>query len=35
VAGGSAYRTIEVVVDKKGLDIYTKAGYYSIPAAAR
>jgi hypothetical protein len=24
-----------VVVDKKGLDIYTKAGYYSIPAAAR
>ncbi len=35
IASGSAYRTIEVVVDKKGLDIYTKAGYYSIPAAAR
>jgi VWFA-related protein len=33
VAGGSAYRSIEVVVDKHNLDVLTKAGYYSIPAA--
>lgn len=33
VAGASAYRTLEVVVDKKGLNIYTKAGYYPIPSA--
>jgi VWFA-related protein len=33
VAGGSAYRSIVVEVDKKGLDIYTKSGYYSIPSA--
>ena len=31
VAGASAYRTLEVVVDKKGLNIYTKAGYYPVP----
>jgi VWFA-related protein len=30
---GSAYRNIEVLVDKKGLNIYTKAGYYAIPTA--
>jgi VWFA-related protein len=33
VKGGSAYRTIEVIVDKKGLNIYTKAGYYPLPMA--
>ena len=33
VSGGSAYRSIEVLVDKKGLDIYTKRGYYPVPAA--
>jgi VWFA-related protein len=33
VAGGSAYRNIEVLVDKKGLNIYTKAGYYPVPSA--
>ncbi len=32
VAGSSAYRTIEILVDKKGLDIYTKAGYYPVGA---
>jgi len=32
VKGGSAYRTIEVVVDRKNLNIYTKAGYYPVPA---
>ncbi len=31
--GSSAYRDIEVLVDKKGLKIYTKSGYYAIPAA--
>jgi len=30
---GSAYREIEVLVDKKGLNIYTKAGYYAVPTA--
>ena len=30
VAGSSAYRSIEILVDKKGLDIYTKAGYYPV-----
>ncbi len=30
---GPAYRSIEVQVDKKGLNIYTKAGYYAIPSA--
>lgn len=33
VKGSSAYRTIEVIVDKKGLNIYTKAGYYPLPMA--
>ena len=33
VAGSSAYRSIEVLVDKKGLKIYAKDGYYSIPSA--
>jgi len=33
VKGSSAYRTIEVLVDKKGLNIYTKAGYYPLPSA--
>ncbi len=32
VPGSSAYRSIVIEVDKKGLDIYTKAGYYSIPS---
>jgi VWFA-related protein len=32
VKGGSAYRTIEVIVDKKGLNIYAKQGYYPLPA---
>jgi VWFA-related protein len=32
VPGSSAYRSIVVEVDKKGLDIFTKAGYYSIPS---
>jgi hypothetical protein len=32
-AAGPAYRNIEVQVDKKGLNIYTKAGYYVIPSA--
>lgn len=33
VGGASAYRDIEVLVDKKGLNIYTKAGYYPVPTA--
>jgi VWFA-related protein len=32
IASNSAYRSIEVEVDRQGLNIYTKAGYYSIPA---
>lgn len=32
VKGSSAYRTIEVVVDRKNLNIYTKAGYYPVPS---
>jgi len=28
-----AYRSIEVLVDKKGLKIYAKDGYYAIPSA--
>jgi len=32
-SAGPAYRSIEVLVDKKGLSIYTKSGYYSIPSA--
>ncbi len=31
--GSSAYRTIEVLVDKKGLKIFAKDGYYAIPTA--
>ncbi len=31
VKGSSAYRTIEVQVDKAGLNIYTKSGYYPVP----
>lgn len=30
--GSSAYRSIEIRVDKRGLDIYTKAGYYPVPS---
>lgn len=33
VSGASAYRSIEVLVNKKGLNIYTKQGYYPVPAA--
>jgi VWFA-related protein len=33
VTGAAAYRTIEVEVDKAGLNIFTKAGYYPIAAA--
>jgi hypothetical protein len=32
VTGPATYRNIEVLVDKKGLNIYTKAGYYPVPA---
>lgn len=32
VSGASPYRTIEVLVNKKGLNIYTKQGYYPAPA---
>ena len=32
-AAGPAFRSIEVQVDKKGLNIYTKAGYYPVPSA--
>jgi VWFA-related protein len=32
-AAGPAYRNIEVLVEKKGLNIYTKAGYYPVPSA--
>ena len=31
--GPASYRNIEVLVDKKGLNIYTKSGYYAVPAA--
>src|ERR1700686_1543933 len=30
---GPAYRDIEVLVDKKGLNIYAKHGYYPVPSA--
>ncbi len=33
VAGASAYRNIEVLVHRKGLDVYAKAGYYPTPTA--
>ena len=32
VPGASAYRNIEIRVDKSDLNIFTKAGYYSVPA---
>jgi VWFA-related protein len=31
VAGSSAYRSIEVLVHHKALDVYSKQGYYPIP----
>ncbi len=31
--GPAAFRNIEVLVDKKGLDVYAKRGYYALPAA--
>lgn len=31
--GPTTYRSIEVLVDKRGLNIYTKQGYYPVPAA--
>ena len=33
VKGGSPYRSIEVLVDRKNLKIYAKEGYYPVPAA--
>jgi len=33
VTGASAYRTVEVLVDKKGLKVAAKDGYYAIPTA--
>jgi VWFA-related protein len=33
IKGGSPYRNIEVLVDKKGLKIYAKEGYYPVPKA--
>jgi len=33
ITGPATYRNIEVLVDKKGLNIYTKAGYYPVPSA--
>jgi VWFA-related protein len=33
VAGASAFRSIEVLVHRKSLDVYAKAGYYPIPSA--
>ena len=32
VASSSAYRSIEILVHRKDLDVYSKAGYYPIPA---
>jgi len=32
IAGSAAYRSIEVLVDKKSLNIYAKQGYYPIPS---
>lgn len=31
--GGSAYRSVEVLVDKSGLNVAAKDGYYPIPSA--
>ena len=33
VTGGSAYRSVEVVVHKKDLKVAAKDGYYPIPSA--
>jgi VWFA-related protein len=33
IGGSSAYRNIEVLVHRRELDVYTKAGYYPIPTA--
>jgi VWFA-related protein len=33
VTGNSAYRSVEVVVDKKGLKVAAKDGYYAVPTA--
>ena len=33
VGGSSAYRSIEVLVHRKSLDVYSKAGYYPVPSA--
>lgn len=33
IKGSNAYRSIEVLVDKKDLNIYTKQGYYPVPTA--
>ena len=33
VGGSSAFRSIEVLVHRKNLDVYAKAGYYPIPPA--
>jgi hypothetical protein len=33
VSGPAAYRSIEVRIDKKDVDIYTKHGYYATPSA--
>lgn len=33
ISGSSAYRSIEVLVHRKDLDVYSKAGYYPIPPA--
>jgi VWFA-related protein len=35
VAGSSPYRSIEVIVHRKGLKVYTRDGYYAIPQSAR
>jgi VWFA-related protein len=32
IGGASAFRSIEVLVHRKSLDVYAKAGYYPIPA---
>jgi VWFA-related protein len=33
ITGPATYRNIEVLVDKRGLNIYTKSGYYPVPSA--
>lgn len=32
IKGSNAYRSIEVQIDKKDLNIYTKSGYYPVPS---